>query len=173
MSASQVLTGPNGAEAGSNEDKIRRLIWKCEKGMCSVEERQRCADEVLQLGAYPECAEWAKWFAATRQWNMQQQEAREAWRARWAPLRGWSHSQAEMIAEREKMLNERMARSNSVTHDELVAMTPLELVDLENIPYWLLSIPFWIKTGYDVDNRAGRAYTRLPSRDAGLVWENP
>ena len=158
--------------------EIRDAIRMCEKGSCLMATRESCAARVVELGAlHPECAEWAKWFVATRQWNAEQVAARDAWRARWVDRvrGGWNcnpgfepdgfeEAVAEALAEREKMIYDRLARNSNATSDEVAAMTPLERVDWYHIPYWLQTIPDWLRRGYcNADGRlAGRAYTRLP-----------
>jgi hypothetical protein len=154
--------------------EIRDAIHMFEKGSCYMPERMWFAARVAELGSlHPECAPWATLFAATLQWNEAQVVARDAWRARWVDRvrggwgcrsgmepDGYEEAVAEAMAERQTMINERLAH-NCVNAAEVDAMTPVQRVDLNNIPYWLQTIPDWLRRGYcDADGRAaGRAYT--------------
>jgi hypothetical protein len=165
--------------------EIRDAIHMFEKGSCYMPERTWFAERVAELGSlHPECAPWATWFAATRQWNAQQVEARDAWRARWIDRvrGGWNCRQglepdgyeeavAEAMAERQALINKRLAFHSNVTRVEIDAMTPRDYIDMEYIPFWLQTIPDWLRRGYcDADGRAaGRAYTRIPPAEG--TWE--
>ncbi len=170
--------------------EIRDAIRMAEKGSCYMPERMWFAARVAELGAaHPECAEWAEWFAATRQWNAQQIEARDAWRARWADRvrSGWScrpgfepdgyeEAVAEAMAERDTMVYDLTARNSMITSEEVAVMTTLERVGwYAHLPSWMRTIPDWLRRGYcDSDGKAaGGAYTRLPPGPGEFVRTDP
>jgi len=169
--------------------EIRDAIHMFEKGSCYMPERMWFAARVVELGAsHPECAPWAAWFAATRQWNEAQMVARDAWRARWADrVRGGWHCNpgfepdgyeeavAEAMAERQTMIDKRLAHHSNATHAEVAAMSHVEYIDMEYIPNWVGTIPDWLRRGYCVgDGRAaGRACTRIPPAEGEWVGTDP
>ena len=154
--------------------EIRDAIHIFENGSCYMPERMWFAARVAELGALPECAEWATCFAATRLWNETQIVARDAWRARWIdrvcggwncrpglePV-GYQEAVAEAMAERQRMINDRLAHHSHATSAEVDAMTPVQRVDWDNIPFWLQTIPDWLRRGYCGGDgpAAGRACT--------------
>lgn len=163
--------------------EIRDAIHMFEKGSCYMPERMWFAERVAELGTLPECAPWATLFAATRQWNTQQIEARDVWRARWVDRvrggwncrlgmepDGYEEAVAEAMAERQRMINERLAFHSNVTRADVAAMSQIEYIDMEYIPHWVTYIPDWLRRGYcDGDGSAGGgAVTRLPSQSSEL-----